>query len=330
MEPNQTPAPTQVQVEPKSSAKEFFLNLGAMVAMFTVAGTLINLLFTVINEAFPQITSGYNYYYNFSSSISFPVATLIIFFPIYILLMWLLEKGYASEPEKRHVGIRKWLTLITLFIAGSAIAGDLVTVLYYFIDGQELTVGFLMKILVVLVLAVMIFLYYISDIREKLTSVSKKIWLGVSVAVILFSIVWGFSVLGSPRTQQLLKYDKQKVSHLQNLNIQIQQYYDIKGFLPQTIDDLSTGGYSFTKNDSQTGKPYEYVKLSETEYNLCAVFNKDLAEDTKGDVYPNRDYGYGNIFWTYPAGRHCFKGVVKPTQYPNAYPPMAYPIKISN
>ncbi len=307
-------------VKPKSSAKDFFLNLGAIVAMFTVAGNLINLLFTAINKAFPLINS-YSYYYNSSSSISFPVATLIIFFPIYILLMWLLEKSYASEPEKRHVGIRKWLTFITLFIAGLAIAGDLVTVLYYFIDGQELTVGFLMKILVVLVLAVMIFLYYISDLREKLTSVSKKIWLGVSVAVILFSIVWGFSVLGSPRTQQLLKYDNQKVSHLVNLNSQIQYYYDIKGFLPQTIDDLSTFNSYLTKNDSQTGKPYEYIKISETEYSVCAVFNKNTTDDTKGDSYqntsPTRVLGYDNISETHPAGRHCFNGVVTPIQYTN-------------
>jgi hypothetical protein len=71
--------------QPKTSAKDFFLNLGAIVALYTTIISLLNLLFTVINKAFPQIV---NYYYTSSSSISMPVATLIIFFPVYILLMW--------------------------------------------------------------------------------------------------------------------------------------------------------------------------------------------------------------------------------------------------
>jgi hypothetical protein len=101
MEPNQI----QNQVSSKTSAKDFFINLGAIVALAFFVGNLINLLFTIINKAFP-LTTGFNY--NGSSSISFPVAALIIFFPVYILLMWLLEKDYVLEPEKRNVGIRKW------------------------------------------------------------------------------------------------------------------------------------------------------------------------------------------------------------------------------
>src|ERR1035437_1313586 len=179
----------------KTSAKDFFLNLGAIVALYTTVVSLLNLLFTVINTAYPQIT---NYYYNSSSSISMPVATLIIFFPIYILLMWLLERSYAVEPEKKNLSVRRWLTYITLFIAGLTLAGDLVTMLYYFIDGQELTTGFMLKVLSVLVVILAVFLYYISDIREKLTTNSRKVWGALSVVFILACITWGFLFLGSP------------------------------------------------------------------------------------------------------------------------------------
>ena len=57
--------------------------------------------------------------------------------------MWALEKIYAVAIEKKQLGIRKWLVYVTLFISGIVLAGDLVTVLYYFIDGQDLTAGFL-------------------------------------------------------------------------------------------------------------------------------------------------------------------------------------------
>ena len=98
------------QIKPKASAKDFFLNLGAIVALYTFVISLINLLFAVINTAYPQITNGYNYYG--SQSISWPVSILVIVFPILVLLMWLLEKSYKMEPERKNslkiYGRRNW------------------------------------------------------------------------------------------------------------------------------------------------------------------------------------------------------------------------------
>ena len=299
--------------KPKSNAKDFFLNLGAIVALGTIVTNLINLLFTVINKAYPAITS-YNYYGSYS--ISWPVASLIIFFPIYILLMWLLEKSYAMEPDRRHVGIRKWLTYITLFLAGLSIAGDLVYVIYYFIDGQEMTMGFIMKALVVLVIALGVFFYYISDSMDKMNRMSRKVWTGVSVIIILISIAWGFSVLGSPRTQQLLKYDEQKVNDLMNVNNEVTNYYAQKGTLPSSLTDMSTQYYTVV-TDSQTGKPYEYEKTGNAAYNLCAEFNNASQDATQPNIYA-RPIGYQT--WTHPAGHYCFTQTINPNLTPKGVP----------
>ncbi len=91
-----------METQTNGRAKDVFINLGAIIALYTLVISLINLLFTVINTAYPQITNGYSYMG--SSSISWPVATLIIFFPIFILLMWLQEKEYAVSPEKQNSG----------------------------------------------------------------------------------------------------------------------------------------------------------------------------------------------------------------------------------
>ncbi len=288
-----------------SKAKDFFINLGAIVALYTLVVSLIDLLFTVINTAYPQIVNGYNYYAG-SSSISWPVATLIIFFPIFIVLMWLLEQEYKAEPAKQGMGIHKWLTYTTLFISGLAIAGDLITVLYYFIDGQELTTGFILKIAVLLVIAGAIFIYYISDVRGKLTAKSRMIWRIVSGALIIASVVWGFSVLGSPRTQRLYKYDEQKVSDLTNINQYVISYYQSHGELPTTLDQLSnTDSYFSIPNDSQSNTPYEYnlIDHNSKTYNLCSEFNKSTNTPENVNVArvsPNYD-------WTHPAGHYCFK-----------------------
>jgi hypothetical protein len=306
---------TQEQVKTSGGAKDFFINLGAIVALGFLIGNLISLLFTIINKAYP-LTTGYNYYGSYS--ISFPVASLIIFFPIYIILMWLLEKEYSITPEKRHLGIRKWLTYITLFLAGLTLAIDLVTVLYYFIDGQDITTGFILKALSILVISLSIFFYYIYDVLGKTNSTSRKIWAIVSGIVIIVCIVWGFSVLGSPRTQQLLKYDQQKVSDLQNINSQITNYYSSKGILPSSLTEMANGNYYIAKVDSQTQKPYEYKTISNTTYNLCADFNKS-SDDQNGTVPSMYQYG-GSVTWTHPAGYYCFTETINPNMYSKPLP----------
>lgn len=303
----------QNQVSSKTSAKDFFINLGAIVALGFFVGNLINLLFTIINKAFP-LTTGYNYYG--SSSISFPVAALIIFFPVYILLMYLLEKDYVLEPEKRRVGIRKWLTYITLFVSGFALAGDLVTVLFYFIDGQDITTGFILKVLSVLLISLSIFYYYISEVREKMNRSLQKKWAIGSAIVIVVCIIWGFAVLGSPRTQQLLKYDEQKVNDLQNIEGSIQNFYATKGVLPSNFDELLTQNYYINTTDSQTQKPYEYKKISKTTFDLCAEFNKELTKSN----YVTQPMMYGGNIWIHGAGRFCFSETINPNLYSKPMP----------
>jgi hypothetical protein len=303
----------------KTSAKDFFLNLGAIVALYTTVVSLLNLLFTVINNAYPQINSGY--YYVGSRSISMPVATLIIFFPIFVLLMWFLEKGYITEPEKKHLSVRRWLTYITLFIAGLVLAGDLVTVLYYFLDGQELTAGFLLKIISVLVVILSVFLYYISDIRNKLTSTSRRVWLSISLVIILGSIIWGFAILGSPRTQQLIKYDSQKITDLQNIQWQVISYWQVNGMMPTSLSDISSAQqYTIIPKDPQSKTTYEYNKTGDMTFELCAEFNKEDTKNQYGVTVPVSYLAKGTVIqndnWNHGAGRECFSRIIDPVAYP--------------
>ena len=303
MDPNQTN-----NVKPKVGAKDFCLNLGSFIALYTLLASLLNLLFTVIDKAYPQITSGYNYY-DGSSSISWPVSILIVFSPIFLLLMYFLEREYRTEPEKQNNIVHRGLTYVTLFVSALIIVGDLVTVVYYFVDGQELTTGFLLKVLVLLVVASSMFVYYISDLRNKLTKKYRIIWRFISGFIILGSIIWGFAVLGSPRTQQLLKYDQEKVSDLQMINNDVQDYYRTKNDLPAVLENLDgapLNGYPMygpLPKDPQSQKSYEYQHTGSTTYNLCAEFNK-ASQDV------NNLYGDSSLY--HPAGHYCFSESVTP------------------
>lgn len=291
----------------KASAKDFFLNIGAIIALYTVIFSLLNLLFTIIDTAYPPGTS--SYYYSSASNISWPVSILIIFFPILIILMWVLEKQFTIEPEKKNLPMRKWLSYITLFAAAAILAGDLVTILYSFLNGDELTAGFVLKIASVFVVSGCVFLYYLSDIRDRLTSTSRKVWRAVTTIVVIGSVIWGFSVIGSPWTQRGIKYDQQKVRDLQNLDYSIRNYYEKNTALPLKLLDLSNENIYYTEpTDKQLSKPYEYQKTSENTYQLCADFNIDSKYDRNTSIYPARPGSslYSSSPWNHPAGHYCF------------------------
>ncbi|MEK7085265.1 MAG: DUF5671 domain-containing protein, partial [Patescibacteria group bacterium] len=64
-----------------------------------------------------------------------------------------------------NLRIRKWLVYFTLFAASLFIIGDLIALIYNFLQG-ELTVRFFLKILTVFFVAGSVFWYYFMDIRK--------------------------------------------------------------------------------------------------------------------------------------------------------------------
>ena len=72
--------------------------------------------------------------------------------------------NHWSRPTKRASKIRRRLTYVTLFIASCVLIGDFTYVVYSFLGG-ELTVRFVLKALVVAVIAGTAFGYYLWDLR---------------------------------------------------------------------------------------------------------------------------------------------------------------------
>lgn len=300
----------------KITAKDFFLHLAVIALLYTGTVALLNILFSVINVAFPRVTE-FDYYA--STSISLPVATLIVVFPLFLFLANVVRKGYAEEPSRKEYPVRKWLIYITLFIAGVVLAGDLVILIYYFLDGQELTTGFILKILSVLVVAGSLFGYYLDDLKNRLTSSRRNMWRIVAAALVLGSIIAGFSVLGTPVSQRMLRFDSQKVSDLQNIQWQIINYWQQKGVLPAKLAELEDPISGFiSPKDSQTQESYEYEKTDTLSFSLCANFNK--SSQTKSGSMARMAYpelmGKSGDSWQHEAGRGCFSRVIDPDLYP--------------
>lgn len=296
-------------METKTTAKDFFLHLGVMVTLYTTAISFLNLLFRIINKVFPEV--GRNvYYWGGGSEISLPVATLIVAFPLFLIIGKLTEKTYLENPEKKNLAVRKWLIYITLFITGIAFAGDLISVIYKFLDGQDLTAAFILKALAVLVVSGSVFYFCLQDVRNRISVRQKKIVPIVVICVLLAVVAWGFAIFGSPKTQRLMRVDGEKISDLQNVQWQIINYWQNNGSLPETWETPAI--------DSQTGKAYEYKKTGTTTFELCAEFNHE------GTTNQNAVMMYGletksmmqNNNWDHEKGRHCFPREIDPIAYP--------------
>lgn len=295
--------------------KDFFLHIGVIATLYVSAISLITLLFQVIETAYPDALNPYVDPY--SAGIRWAIASLVIVFPLFLLLSWLLEKDYNRNPEKRTLAIRRWLNYLTLFVAGVVIATDLIVLINSFLGG-EFTTRFILKVLVVLVVAGFVFGYYIWDLRRSIQEKSGRPKLFASIAglIVIASIVGGFFIMGSPMTQRLLRFDQQKVSDLQTIQWQVVNYWQQKQSLPTSLDQLRDPISGFIPPiDPQSGLAYEYKPLSNLSFELCASFNLEGGANGRMSSIP-QPLGAEQFNWQHESGRTCFERTIDPQLYP--------------
>lgn len=306
--------PTSQQVaasEPKqnSAAKNFFLYFLAFALLYTVAFNFGALLFQIINKSFPLVGeygSGFS-----ASSLRFSLAALIIGTPIFLWLSKTVHTHAATDPVARNSGIRRWLTYITMILTALIVIGDLIALVNNLLSG-ETTLRFILKAVVVLLIAVAIFYYYLTDIKEMKADTEAKnalpriYFIGTAI-IVLVSIVAGFFFIESPTMQRLRKEDQARLNNLQIVESGIYQYANLNGTLPTSMDAIEI--YDEANLDPVTKKPFTYTVTGPTTYELCATF-----------VTSNKEVGAENYYgpdWLHDTGETCFKRTIV-SQIPDA------------
>lgn len=150
---------------PSLSAREAFLYLVMFGTLFLSGYYLGSLVFSFIDKAFPDPASSVDRI-AFMNSIRWAVSSLVISFPIFLLVSNYVGKQLSRNPIKRLSPVRRWLTYLTLSIAAGTLIGDLTTLVYNVLGG-DLTARFLLKVFVVAVIAGTIFTYYLWDLRHE-------------------------------------------------------------------------------------------------------------------------------------------------------------------
>jgi hypothetical protein len=151
---------------PYLSAREAFFYLLLFATLYLSAWHIGSLLFNLIERAFPDPADSAYALARLGPAMRWSVASVVIAFPVFVFLSRHLSLELARSPAKRLSAVRRWLTYLTLFIAATVLIGDTIALVHGLLGG-ELSIRFLLKVLVVAVIAGTIFGWYLHDLRRE-------------------------------------------------------------------------------------------------------------------------------------------------------------------
>ena len=311
--------------KPKVTPKDFVLWFGAMASLYAGVVAFITLVFEYINKAYPNPVSGSYYVDPYSSSISYETAALIVLTPVFLILMRFIRRDIASDPSRNDIWVRRWALFLTLFLAGATIVVDLIVLLNTYLQGEDLTVGFLLKVLTVLLVAGLGFMHFMADLwgywEREPTRARMVNW--AAGVLVLITIIAGFFIIGTPQQIRVQKQDAIRVQDLQTIQWQVVNYWQQKQKLPTGLAELVDPISGFmVPVDPQTKEPYEYSSTGRLSFKLCATFAAEGGTNgTEGRPYAvavePKSAGTGvQDNWQHSAGKVCFDRTIDPERYP--------------
>jgi hypothetical protein len=299
------------QQNQNSSPQDFFLYLVAFLSLGFVAFGEGSILYGFIDKFVSDLEPRSFRIFD-QGSVKFGIAALIIAAPIFFIISNIITKRINEKKIALESVVRKWLTYIVLFFAAATIIGDLITLVVNFLGG-DFTVSFLLKVLVIGMIAGGIFGYYFWDMRrtEVVSNINKMAMLAC-IAVVSVTFIAGFFIIDSPTVSRQKTIDQQTANNVQSVDSSIQNYFTEAGNLPAKLEDLQSTRFSF---GSQNTKGIAYKIESATSYKLCADFLRSSLDDTDSQNEPFAGE------WKHAEGNFCFtRTVLKKADAPISIP----------
>jgi hypothetical protein len=241
--------------------------------------------------------------------------------------MRFLGREIDRHPEKREFGPRKWLIYITLFIASVTAVVDLVVLVNTFLSG-DFAARFVLKALAVLVVAGLLFWYYLFTLRRAPgESVrARKVLFAGSLVLLLALIIGAFFIAGGPESNRAENYDRQRVSDLSQLQWQIVNYWQEQDALPESLEVFNDPILqSSVPNDPETAESYVYEKTGELSFRICATFSNASNENEPSKT---KFYGEDADYWQHEAGEQCFERELDPALHGRSGDAMTRPLNL--
>lgn len=275
------------------SSRDAFLYLLSFFTLATWITALGSMLFQFIDHWLPDAVS-VAYVPDLRSEVTWQMASIAVAFPIFLIVMRVIFREAADDPERLQSGVRRWLTWIALLVTAGTMIGDLICFLGYFLMG-ELSARFVLKSGTVIALCAAVFAYYVVSLRwNRSTDVARERKRGIgfgaaAAAVVIAAFCVGLGVAGTPSQQRHFVADRTRVQDLRNIAFAVKNSYARNARIPATLAGLPIR----RQTDPETNAAYEYRPKSAVDYDLCATFAANVTSDASS-------------FWNHTAGRNCF------------------------
>lgn len=307
-----------VQTKPRLAPRVAFYLLMSFVTLYITLFSMGGSLFLLIDKWLPDVG---DYAGAFDQAIRNFLSALIVAMPVFLLTDYLFVKSAKADTNIRKAGTWKWLTYITLFIAGIVILGNLIALVYSLLNG-EITLRFMIKVFTIFVLAGGAFAYYFWDTRdsghENDASNIPMIWHYSLLGLGLLVIIVGLINAGSPMRAKRERNDAMRLQNLQIMKNNVDSYTARhNNTLPMWLVDGSADfDYITFAKDPVTGQSFEYSAKTTSTYELCATFEAETNPNLTQPAY-SPDY---DAFWKHGVGRTCYTLTIRPMEKSTSVP----------
>ncbi len=290
--------------------KYAFYYILSLVALIFVAISSAIIVFQIIDKSVFDALAYYGSYSN-QSALRFGISALLISAPIFFLCVNLINNGLKKGEIDKESPLRNWLTYFILAVSAVVILGSLVGIINAFLSG-EMTLKSILQLITVIIIASLVFSFYLYDIRRNKISKKDKamkifFFSSVSLVVIIFVSAWFF--VESPKMARERKIDEKVINNIHSLESYINSYYEKEEKLPEDLSEVNSvaGVVNFNQFliNPVSGEKIEYKKMGERDFELCANFRTDSYESERNEVYP---IYIGDGSKVYIKGWNCFKG----------------------
>lgn len=288
------------------AAREAFIFLMLFATLYFVAFNVGAVLFAAIERWIPD--PAFSRWDAHLASIRWGTAYILIGLPVHLWMSRIAGRSSAAHGGDASP-VDRWLTYLTLFIAALVLIGNLVVIVSSALGG-ELTARFILKTLVVFLIAGSIFAHHLGRMnRDEAAKPGMAWWMwtarGSAVGAALTMVV-GLWLSGTPGAARAMQLDRHRVESLMRIRAAVTEYYRIRGAVPAALESLTTVPAGASREglaDPVTGELYGYAVVDSARYRLCATF--DRATPVAGSRAPTAP-GSDDAFWAHPAGDHCF------------------------
>lgn len=144
------------------SAREALLYGLLFIALGVVATHIVFLGFGIIEYLLPD---PFETYPDGGAAMRWPIATLIAFLPLFLWLNRRANRGADDAAQRQRSLVRRWVASVTMLVAVLTLLGDLVTVVYVFLNG-DLSLRFIAKAVLVAVMGGLVLAYYRDEMDD--------------------------------------------------------------------------------------------------------------------------------------------------------------------